>query len=284
MPRKNHPHYKHLKTKWLQRHKRIHRTLWNKHSESLLWLQEASKQIVGGSMAAILILMSPTVVSTFSQVVSPDKKVVDEVDKKAQLKAYLSSFLPNTVQPLTVKQEKDVAKILSEYFSLSVTEELEGKRLNRSYGLIGAEQHLARYPGDSVESHDFIGSGMAPGLGAYGYFAKSPDTLSDKDIAREKYYIAVQTFLAPGWHDDPKAYYTFFRYRKMMVVNPENGKAMVTDIADAGPAEFTGKHLGGSPEVMAYLERKDGSERGPVLYFFIDDPGDTIPLGPITMH
>ena len=67
----------------------------------------------------------------------------------------------------------------------------------------------------------------------------------------------------------------------MLLVNPENGKAMVTDIGDAGPAEFTGKHLGGSPEVMAYLERQDGAARGPVLYFFIDYPDDTIPLCPI---
>jgi hypothetical protein len=32
---------------------------------------------------------------------------------------------------------------------------------------------------------------------------------------------------------------------------------------------------------MTYLERVDGSQKGPVLYFFIDDPNDTIPLGPV---
>ena len=52
-------------------------------------------------------------------------------------------------------------------------------------------------------------------------------------------------------------------------------------IGDAGPAVWTGKHLGGSPEVMYYLEREDGARRGPVLYFFIDDPQDLVPLGPI---
>ncbi len=100
----------------------------------------------------------------------------------------------------------------------------------------------------------------------------------------EKYYVAVQTFLAPGWNDDVRGHYNFFRYRKMLVVNAQNGKAMVVVIGDAGPAPFTGKHLGGSPEVMAHLERKDGGARGPVLYFFIDDPDDTIPLGPIDVQ
>jgi hypothetical protein len=56
---------------------------------------------------------------------------------------------------------------------------------------------------------------------------------------------------------------------------------MIVDIADAGPAPWTGKHLGGSPEVMQYLERKDGGARGAVLYFFVNDPEDKIPLGPI---
>ena len=32
---------------------------------------------------------------------------------------------------------------------------------------------------------------------------------------------------------------------------------------------------------MKYLERVDGKAKGPVLYFFIDDPNDIIPLGPI---
>ena len=67
----------------------------------------------------------------------------------------------------------------------------------------------------------------------------------------------------------------------MVLVNPNNGKAIVVDVGDAGPAEFTGKHLGGSPEVMRYLERVDGAQKGPVLYYFIDDPGDKIPLGPL---
>ena len=67
----------------------------------------------------------------------------------------------------------------------------------------------------------------------------------------------------------------------MLVVNPQNGKAMVVVIGDAGPAAWTGKHLGGSPEVMKYLERVDGRQKGPVLYFFLDDPDDKIPLGPL---
>src|SRR3989338_11518935 len=119
---------------------------------------------------------------------------------------------------------------------------------------------------------------MAPGRGAWVYFVDSAETLTSADKQSEKYYIAAQTFLAPGWLERTHKLYDFFKYRKMIVVNPDNGKAIVVVIGDAGPAEFTGKHLGGSPEVMNYLERVDGAGRGPVLYFFIDDPNDKIPL------
>src|SRR4029079_7019328 len=125
--------------------------------------------------------------------------------------------------------------------------------------------------------------GMAPGLGAYGDFAKSAGGLSPKEDAREKYYIAVQTFLSPGYMEHTKAMNDFFAYHKMLVVNPDNGKAMVVVIGDAGPAEWTGKSLGGSPEVMKYLERVDGAAKGPVIYMFIDDPKDSVPLGPVEL-
>ncbi len=67
----------------------------------------------------------------------------------------------------------------------------------------------------------------------------------------------------------------------MLVVNPKTGQAVVADIADSGPSEYTGKHLGGSPEVMDELGLATGPRKGAVLYFFIDDPKDQIPLGPV---
>ena len=140
---------------------------------------------------------------------------------------------------------------------MPVTAELNGIRLNRSYGLIGAEQHLARYPGDTMASHfntpngptpqDEIqrvySSGMAPGLGGWGYFARSASEMTQEESDREKYYIAVQSFLAPGFAERTGEYIRFFKFRKMLVVNPQNGKSMVVVIGDAGPGKSTGKHL-----------------------------------------
>ena len=295
MASKSHrPHYHHLKNKWVDKHKKLQLSLWEKHKDTLEWFHDTTKNVVLGSLAGVLMLthLNPTALISQNLLHVGDKKAVHkEVEGKHYLMTELKSALPDTVQPLTTEQEQNVASILSRRFNMNVSAELEGKRLNRSYGIIGAEQHLMRYPGDTIDTHfatpeeaKYISSGMAPGRGAWGYFAPSAAEMTQKDVDREKYYLAVQTFLAPGWNDDVAGHYKFFKFRKMLIVNPENGKAMVVVIGDAGPAPFTGKHLGGSPEVMSYLERQDGGARGPVLYFFIDDPDDTIPLGPVEVE
>ena len=282
--------YQFLANKWTRRHRRLQAQLFANHQSAFKWFEDNSKQFLIGSLAGIL-LLTPPIADSLPRAVSTAAAQVKTIDKKVFLIYDLKKVLPGEVRPLDADEEKQVSEILSQNFGFSVTAELEGKRLNTSYGIIGQEQHLARYPGDNMFTHfennqeaeKYWSYGMAPGLGGWRYFTDSSGQLTQQGIDREKYYIAVQTFLAPGFDSDKQAYLDFFKYRKMLVVNPDNGKAVVADIADAGPSPWTGKQLGGSPEVMSYLERYDGQQRGGVLYFFIDDPNDTIPLGPISL-
>ncbi len=196
------------------------------------------------------------------------------------------SVAPNGT--LTPEEEKIVIESLSKRFSIDVRGEIEGKRLNRVSGKIGGEQHLKRYPGDPISTHASPEderpalAGLAPGLGAYGYFADSAQ-MSEEDVLRERYYIAAQTFLAPGWDQNPNALYEFFRYRKMIIVNAHTGAGVVAVIGDAGPAEWTGKSFGGSPEVMHHVGYSTGPRKGDVFVFFVHDPENKVPLGPLTV-
>jgi len=284
------PHYKHLSQKWTARSKALREKLWEKHKSSLEWLVGSSKQLAVGSLGGLLLLAGPSApLLPKDPLLIASNETKKDVDVTSSLILELSLILPSTMRPLTIEEENKIADILTNDFGFPVTRELDRKRLNRSYGLIGLEQHLARFPGDNMSIHfdsedeakKFYRDGMAPGLGAWRYFAPSKEQMTEEDKLREKYYLAVQTFLVPDYNSRVSEYRDFFKFRKILVVNPENGKAMVVVIGDAGPAEWTGKHLGGSPEVMSYLEREDGAKRGPVIYFFIDDPNDTIPLGPI---
>ncbi|MBI5045046.1 MAG: hypothetical protein HZC02_03905 [Candidatus Levybacteria bacterium] len=284
--------YQKLHAKWSERHASLKEKLFLKHKESIDWIAKnvpGKHHIAAGSLGGLLLLAPPLTNSLPTTASAQKEEGALHLPNQTFLLTDLQSLLPAEVRPLTSTEEGKIADLLSGHFKLPIKAEIDGKRLNRSYGLIGAEQHLMRYPGDTIGTHfssldeasKYARSGMAPGRGAWGYFTYSQSELTQKDIDREKYYIAVQTFLASGYSEHVREFSEFFKFRKMLVVNPQNGKAMVVVIGDAGPAVWTGKHLGGSPEVMSYLERVDGKQRGPVLYFFIDDPNDSIPLGPI---
>lgn len=286
------PHFQALKDRWMKRHQETHATLWNKHRPALVWIKNNTKKFALGSTAGLLMLAQPSNIVPFSPTLSPvptpGKQVVHSTEN---LLNELRTILPENVGPLNIDQKFRIENLLTTYFGFPIVAEFDGKSLNRVYGIIGAEQHLMRYSGDTMETHfaseeekKYWSSGMAPGRGAWGYFAPSRAEMTAQDISREKYYIAVQTFLAPGWQEHSAELSAFFKYRKMLVLNPDNGKAVVAVIGDAGPAEWTGKQLGGSPEVMSYLERQDGAAKGAVLYFFINDPENKIPLGPINLN
>ena len=287
----NNLHYEYLRKQWTKKHRQLQSEIFDKHKDSFEWFVNNSKQLTIGTLAGIFLLTSPIIPKIQTAFSSDNVAANKTIDKGTFVINDLKNVLPQDVRPLTQEEEKSVGEILSRDYGMNVVPEFDGKRLNTTYGIIGQEQHLARYPGDNMITHfdspteqeKYWDYGMAPGLGAWGYFTNSQNSTIEKATERERYYIAVQTFLAPGFNKNPKEYTDFFKYRKMLVVNPQNGKAMVVVIGDAGPAQWTGKSLGGSPEVMTYLERYDGSQRGPVLYFFIDDPSDKIPLGPISL-
>lgn len=290
MPKKkNNGQYEHLKKIWTDKHKELQKDLFDKHKDAFEWIETNSKQLAVGSFAGLYLLTAPIRFEIPNHTTASAQEV--PFDKKVFLIYDLKNVLPGEVRALNLDEEKKVIEVLNRSFGMGLLGEMNGIRLNTQYGLIGQEQHLARYPGDTIYSHfdtpedaqKYFKYGMAPGLGAWRYFADSKESMTQEDNMREKYYIAVQTFLAPGFNENVKEYVDFFKYRKMLVVNPENGKAVVAVVGDAGPAKWTGKHLGGSPEVMTYLERYDGRQRGPVLYFFIDDPENKIPLGPVNL-
>lgn len=276
------PAFEYLKNKWTLRHKAIQNKFWDNHAESL-------KHLALGSLGGLMLLSAPHQKLPSSNLIVSQDDALKNYDPNLLLAEKLSNKLPKEVKPLDYLEEKDITDILSQNFGFKAAAQIDGIRLNRNYGLIGGEQHLYRYPGDNLHAHadsaidwaKFGDAGIAPGLGAWGYFTPSQKEFNKIDKERERYYLAIQTFLTPGFAENATKYRDFFKFRKMVVVNPKTGQAVVAVIGDAGPAEFTGKHLGGSPEVMDALGLGAGPRKGPVLYFFIDDPEDKVPLGPI---
>jgi hypothetical protein len=243
-------------------------------------------KVIGAGVLAGALLLSPSAVKNLP---SPYPKETISIAKSTPqdiLVSDLKSILPAKIRTLTEDQEKKLSGIFKSILGISAVGTLEGEHLNTTYGLIGAEQHLRRYPGDTLDQQGNFGSydeGMAPGLGAWGYFASSKDKMTPDLVEKEKWYVVVQTLYLPDWNKRLAYLRDWYKYRKVLVVNTENGSAVVGDIADSGPAAWTGKVFGGSPEVMEAL----GGVKykvGPVVLFFLDDPQNKIPLGPVAYN
>jgi TolB-like protein len=268
-----------------------------KHSDSLDWLKKNGldiqemkehqvKRLAAATATGILMLTPGSMISG-----SPDETVqARSLEKDSVDLAGVENpgvFLANTLkEKMATKDEASVESFVEANFGVKGKYELEGKRLNVNVGLIGAEQHLYRWAGDTVEAHlendsdrqMFGRSGIAPNRGAYGYFGTSGEKLA-RD--RERYYFAIQTFLSPTWSTDLKGTYNFFRFRKLIAINTTTGEAVVGVVGDAGPAQWTGKSYGGSPEVMHYLGLGKGPRKGEILLLIVEDQENKIPLGPV---
>jgi hypothetical protein len=249
--------------------------------------QHSARLIGAGALTGTLLLAPPTgsgQLPTPSEIIKSVENLKDnkiqEIPQKLLIDN-LKSILPEVVRPLARDEEKRLEQLIKDITNIPAKASLEGEHLNTTYGYIGAEQHLKRYPGDILENHGpYYKEGIAPGLGAWGYFAHSKGELTTNLVDTEKWYAVVQTLYLPDWSSRQPYLRDWYKYRKVLIVNTKNGNSVVASIADSGPAAWTGKHFGGSPEVMEYLGGPR-YKKGTVLIFFIDDPENKVSLGPV---
>lgn len=242
--------------------------------------QQSARLLAGAGLVGSLLAMpmpdTPSISTEISQPVST------ALSNQQKVLGNLQELIPHSPAKFTAEQAQKVEDLITKNTGITVKASLEGQSLNHQVGYIGFEQHLKRYPGDSLNQHDEIQeAGIAPGLGAFGYFSQDAQSFSTRDYQREKYYCVVQTLYLENWNTDYAKLKEWYSFRKVMVINPTNGNAVICDIGDAGPAEWTGKQFGGSPETMQYLDLNKGPRKGLIVMLFVDDPNNNVPLGPV---
>jgi hypothetical protein len=241
-------------------------------------LRQKSTQILAGAGLVGTLLATP-----MGPLVSSPLPQIEEQNLEAGLANNLNPIVPHQPTKLSDDQSKKIEEEIENTLGIPVKAVLNDQALNHQVGYIGYEQHLKRYPGDTIDQHDDEQiAGIAPGKGAWGYFVPTRQDFTTQDYLREKYYSVAQTLYLPNWNQDFRYLRGWYKYRKILVVNPANGQAVVTVLADAGPANWTGKQFGGSPETMKELDLHQGSRKGLVVFLFVDDPDNLIPLGPVT--
>jgi hypothetical protein len=213
-----------------------------------------------------------------------DSLVGVSVEEQEDVMKKLESIVQMPPGHMDHETELYLEQQLSDILGFEVTAELEGKRLNHSIGIMGGEQHLKRYPSDTLDQHDsYTEAGIAPNRGAFGWFTENGE-LTEKAVQREKYYFAVQTLYLPTWNSEHNTLKQWYKFRKMIVINPVERVAVVGVVGDAGPAAWVKKQFGGSPEIIREGKVWSPRTRGRIILLFVDDPNDTIPLGPISLE
>lgn len=260
----------------LARHKKAKEWLAEKGLSAASLRQKSARLLTAGALAGAL-LLSPATANlpklTSGLIKNVLAKPLTGQELKNTLVEILSGALPKEVGPLNGETEALLSNIFKKYLKINAVATLEGNHLNTTYGYTGEEQHLARFPSDSISQHDQLQEiGMAPGLGAWGYFP---------DPQMEKYYIAAQTLYLPEWNSKQPYLKDWYKFRKILVINPKNGQAAVAVIGDAGPANWTGKQFGCSPELMTHLGLDGGMKKGEIIVFFVDETANSVQLGPI---
>lgn len=279
-----------LKDELARKHPQAVKFLKSKNLDPGKLRDHSAKLLGAGLVAGALLLAPPSVDHLLPLPEDVYKKLNQGRDAKTATSKpqkvivdTLAAFLPERPRPLYRNEEKFLEQVFENVLGVKTRATLEGEHLNTTYGKIGIEQHLKRYPGDSISEHGFgkiLRQGLAPGLGAWGYFAPSKNQLTPELAEIEKWYAVVQTLYLSDWNTRQPYLKDWYKYRKVLIVNTQNGNAVVASIADSGPAMWTGKNFGGSPEVMMALGG-DRYTKGKVLVFFVDDPENKVSLGKV---
>lgn len=253
--------------------------------------RETTQQVLAAISLAGTVAMNQPVDSMIGSKIQAIEKTKDEdlldAVSEEEHQAIIQKMESIVIMPpghMDKETELYLEQQLTDMLGFEVTAELDGHRLNHSVGIMGGEQHLRRFPTDTLAQHDqYQEAGIAPNRGAFGWFTEDAQ-LTERSIKREEYYLAVQTLYLPDWNSNYKELKPWYKFRKMIVINPAEKLAVVAVVGDAGPAKWVQKQSGGSPEVIREGKIWSKKSRGRVILFFVDDPEDKVPLGPISLE
>jgi hypothetical protein len=173
---------------------------------------------------------------------------------------------------------------LSDILGFDLVATLDNHKLLYSTGIMQAEPHLKRSPTDTLSKHDNLHeAGMNSNRSKFGWFATSQE-LSKEIIESEKYHVSIPLYFYPDWAEKSKELKSWYKFRKIVIINPAEQIAVVGVIGNIGPNILGRKQFGGSPELIQAGKIWSPHSAGKVLAMFVDDPENTVPLGPINFN
>lgn len=172
---------------------------------------------------------------------------------------------------------------LSDIFGFEVVSELDDKRLPFAMGTMMAAPHLRRFPNDQLADHQrYQEAGLSKTRGSYDWMLEGGE-LSDQAAARERYGVALPLAYLPDWQQNYLALKQWYQYRKLLIINPFDLKAIVGSVTDGSMVATLKYQFAGSPEIIREGMIWSPSASGKILAFFINDEENKVVLGPINL-
>jgi len=196
----------------------------------------------------------------------------------------MSQMVQQPAGHLAKQDEMYLEQQLTDLFGFEVNAELEGVRLPHSIGIMTALPHLRRHPTDTLKDHGRVhAAGIRDVRGGFGWFTEMGQ-LTPAGTLQEEYYFAVPAQFLPTWQSSPSLVKNWLKFRKMVMINPTDQRAVVGCVGDLGPSEWVHYQFGGSPETIVDGKVWSPQTRGHVLLFFINDPMNQVQLGPLDLR
>ena len=167
------------------------------------------------------------------------------------------------------------------YYQIGGSNTLDGVPLPANSGKVGREQHLSLTMSQEPPATHYGVSGTPAGAqngmawqesggSGYGAWGKAPP------VEDERYYVCMR-WNYTDLHGQPiLASKDWYYLKRVLVINPANGKKVVASIIEYGPAPWTGRVSGLSPEAMLTL---GASTDDNLIYYWALD--QNLPPGPI---
>lgn len=205
------------------------------------------------------------------------------IDEHRSVMEKMVSTLKLPAGNLPREQSLYLEQQITDLLGFEVTSELDGHQLPSTFGMMSALPHLKRHPQDQLEEHEqFQEAGLEERRSSLGWFTEMGQ-LTDTAVNREKYFVSLQIDLSPEWQLQSKQLKEWYKYRKVVVINPMVQKAAVACVGDFGPGNWIQHQFGGSPEIIRQLSVWDLASQGKVFIFLVNDVDNTLPLGVMDM-
>ncbi len=163
---------------------------------------------------------------------------------------------------------------LSEITGIEVTSVLDGHRLHFQTGVVCSLPHSKRSPTDALGRHEVLfEAGLRQSRSCYGWVPED----------HERYGIALPLVLFSPDPVERTQLKQWYKYRKMLLVNPHEQKAVIASVFDVQFTQTQKYQFGATPEAVRSLHAWSPKTQGRTLLFFVT-PTDTHPLGPVDMQ